>query len=63
MMLQRLCELAQSIEGLPPSMYSSLAFRWQVEIDSGGAFKGVTRLSDGSKKNLGLKLMSPYRKG
>lgn len=59
MILQRLCEFAERIPDLPPSMYSPLAFKWQIELDENGSYKGITPLSDGTKKNKGLVLLSP----
>lgn len=59
MILQRLCEFAECIPDLPPSMYSALAFKWQVELDENGNYQGITPLSDGTKKNKGLSILAP----
>lgn len=63
MILQRLVEFARRVEDeLPPPMYDSQPHRWQIELDESGACLGVTRLTDGTKKDRGLERTSPYLK-
>lgn len=59
MILKRLCEFAERIPDLPPSMYSLLAFKWQIELDEDGNYQGITPLSDGVRVNRGLTLLAP----
>lgn len=61
-MLQRLCEFAERIPDRLPSMYGELSFKWQIELTDDGTFDGITPLSDGSKKDKGLKLVTPNLK-
>jgi len=62
MILRRLCEFTERISDLPPSMYGLLPVRWQIELDGEGRYRGITRLSDGSKQDRGLQLMVPNLK-
>lgn len=62
MMLRRLCEFADHIPELPPSMYSPLQFKWQVDLDERGRFQTVVPLSDGTNTNRGLRMYAPNRK-
>ena len=60
MILQQLVEFSSRIPDLCPSMYSSLPIKWQVELDSGGTFLGMTPLSGGDgKKDVGLRMATP----
>jgi CRISPR-associated protein Csd1 len=62
MILKRLCEFAGRIPDLPPSMYSLLEFKWQVELDTDGTYRGITRLTGDEKGKTGLRLMAPNMK-
>ncbi len=63
-MLQRLVEFANRIpaDKQAPPMYDPLKFKWQIELSEDGEFRGITPLSDGTKKKMGLTLLSPNRK-
>lgn len=58
-MLNRLVEFARRIQNLPPPMYAALPFRWQIELDNDGNYRGLTPLSDGQNPNRGLPIHSP----
>ena len=62
MILQKLCELASRISDIPPSMYSPLEIKWQIELDKDGNYRGITPLSGGTDSNRGLRLLVPNRK-
>lgn len=62
MILKRLAEFAHRIQDLPPSMYKPQRVNWQIELDTDGNYLDITPLSDGTKKNLGLEIISPSRK-
>ncbi|MGQ9455529.1 MAG: type I-C CRISPR-associated protein Cas8c/Csd1 [Armatimonadota bacterium] len=62
MILQRLCEFARRVPDIPPSMYSPLYFKWQIELGEQGNYKGLTPLFDGEKSQRGLQVVVPNRK-
>lgn len=62
MILRRLAEFVNRIPDLPPSMYTPIAFKWQIDLDDSGGYLGITPLSDGGKKNRGLMRLTPNLK-
>lgn len=62
MILQRLCEFARRVPDIPPSMYSPLYIKWQIELDEQGNYRGLTQLSGDGRSQRGLQIMVPNRK-
>lgn len=62
MILNKLVEFADSInDELPPSMYSKLGFKWEIELDEDGNYIGITPLSNGKSGKGGLEIITPNR--
>jgi len=59
MILQRLCEFADRMPDQTPSLYSTLSFKWEIDLDDDGSYLGITELSSGDKKNRGLGILAP----